>query len=433
MGTGRKSVVVLSLLAVAGLAGIAIVLLTRGGGGGGGGGAGAKRVAPVVAPFDGTAYVETNSSAPGSNAVLAFRYRAGSLQPLRIAAYPAGGSGSKDLDNAGVLDADQQVVVNADRTLLFAINQGSDTVAAFHVAPDGSLRPVEGSPFPSGGRAPGSLGVSGDVLIVANKAHDGVHRLRTVEANYTTFRIQPGGALRPTGSTVTVPPRSSPTQVYVAPGGRLVFSTEESGRFRAFQLGRGGTLTQAPGSPVSLPSSIFPHGRRSSSVWPAGLSADPRGRGILYSGVPNLHKVVAYSYTREGRLSFVSAARDRKAILPCWSVVSGDGHTLYFANAGSDNLSVWDLGADPRAPRLAQTVKLRGGGNPWNLQLTPDGRFLFAITPRQVREIPRGLGNTIHVLRVGAGGTLSEPASSPVPLPVPVDTNPLGLALVPHG
>ena len=139
-----------------------------------------------------------------------------------------------------MLDADQQVVVNAKRTLLFAVNQSSDTIAVFHIATDGSLQPVKGSPFPSGGTAPGSVGVSGDILIVANKAHDGVRDLEKVEPNYTTFRIQDDGSLKPTGTTVTGR-RARPRQVHVAPGGKLVFTTEESGLLRAFALGSNGS------------------------------------------------------------------------------------------------------------------------------------------------------------------------------------------------
>ena len=432
-GGGRLRIwaIVLGLLAVAAAGAIAIAL--AGGGSERNRGSATRQATPVTAPFDGTAYVETNSATADGNAILAFRYRAGSLQPLRIASYPTGGSGSKDLSDSGVLDADQQVVVNAQHTLLFAVNQSSDTVAVFHIATDGSLQPVEGSPFPSGGKAPGSVGVDADIVIVANKAHDGVRDLRSVEPNYTTFRIQDDGSLKPTGTTITEPPRSSPTQVYVAPGGKLVFTTEESGLVRAFALGANGSLTEAPNSPQKVPTEAFPHGRRFTPVWPAGLSANPRTRGVLYTGFPNLHSIAAYSYAPDGALTFASDVRDPAAILPCWSVVSRDGRRLYFANAGSDNVSVWDVGSDARNPRLMQTVKLPGGGNPWNLQLSPDGRFLFIITPRQVAAlVPNGSGNLIHVLAVGPSGKLAELDSSPVPLPVPPDTNPLGLALVPH-
>jgi 6-phosphogluconolactonase (cycloisomerase 2 family) len=154
---------------------------------------------------------------------------------------------------------------------------------------------------------------------------------------------------------------------------------------------------------------------------------------VLYTGFPNLDSIAAYSYAPNGALSYVTDAKDPAAVLPCWSVVSRDGRRLYFANAGSANVSVWDVGSDPRHPRLMQTVKLPGGGNTWNLQLTPDGKFLFVITPRQVAAfVPKGSGNLIHVLAVGPSGRLAELDSSPVPLPVPPDTNPLGLALVPH-
>ena len=430
-GRVRLWAIVLGLLALVAAAAIAIVL-TQGGSERNQGSA-TRQATPVTAPFDGTAYVETNSSASDGNAILALRYEAGSLQPLRLASYPTGGSGSKDLQDRGVLDADQQVVVNAKHTLLFAVNQSSDTIAVFHIATDGSLQPVKGSPFPSGGKAPGSVGVSGDILIVANKAHDGVRDLETVGPNYTTFRIQDDGSLEPTGTTVTEPPRSSPTQVYVAPGGKLVFTTEESGLLRAFALGSNGSLTEAPNSPQDVPTAAFPHGERFSPVWPAGLAANPRTPGVLYTGFPNLQSIGVYTYAPNGALSFASHTRDPDAVLPCWSVVSRDGRRLYFANAGSDNLSVWDVGSDPRNPRLMQTVKLPGGGNPWNLHLSQDGKFLFVITPRQVAAIvPKGSGNLIHVLAVGPSGKLAELDSSPVPLPVPLNTNPLGLVLVPH-
>jgi pSer/pThr/pTyr-binding forkhead associated (FHA) protein/6-phosphogluconolactonase (cycloisomerase 2 family) len=429
-GRLRMWAIVLGLLAVAAAAAIAIVLATRGNERSRG--SATRQATPVAAPFDGTAYIETNSPDPDSNAILALRYRAGSLVPLRIASYPTGGSGSHDLADAGVLDADQQVIVNARHTLLFAINQSSDTVAVFHIATDGSLQPVKGSPFPSGGKAPGSLGISGDILVVANKAHDGVRDLRKVAPNYTTFRIRDDGSLEHTGTTITEPARSSPTQVFVAPGGRLVFTTEESGVLRAFRLGSDGSLTEAPNSPAEIPTVAFPHHHRTSPVWPAGLSANPRTRGVLYTGLPNLRSIATYTYAPNGALSFASHERDPAAVLPCWSVVSRDGRRLYFANAGSDNVTVWDVGSDPQHPRVMQTVKLPGGGNPWNLQLTPDGKFLFVITPRQVAFIPKGAGQLIHVLAVGPSGKLAELDSSPVTLPVALNTNPLGLVLVPR-
>jgi hypothetical protein len=49
---------------------------------------------------------------------------------------------------------------------LFAVNSGSDTIAVFHIQGNGALTPVEGSPFPSGGNDPVSLGLNGNTLFV---------------------------------------------------------------------------------------------------------------------------------------------------------------------------------------------------------------------------------------------------------------------------
>jgi len=381
--------------------------------------------------IDGTAYIETNVGQPGQNSVLALRYHDGSLRPLRIAEYATGGSGAADLQNRGVLDADQQIVVNADRTLLFAVNQGSDTVAAFHVASDGTLSTVNGSPFSSGGKAPGSLGISGSFLIVANKAQDGIRDLSTVAPNYTTMRINADGSLTPTGSVIEGPPGGSPTQVYVPPQGHIVITTEEDGVLRGFHIDSRGTLVEASGSPYALDNSLFTSaGPRPSPVWPAGLSANPRA-SFLYTGIPNYNSIATYSFDSSGKLTLASTEADPKAVLPCWSVVSADGKHLYFNNAGTDNISVWDLTPDPSHPQLVQTVTLRGGGNPWNIALDPTGRVLYAITPRQVGQVPAGQGQLLHSLSISGDGTLGEMPDSPVPLPVAFQSNPFGLAIVP--
>jgi 6-phosphogluconolactonase (cycloisomerase 2 family) len=224
-------------------------------------------------------------------------------------------------------------------------------------------------------------------------------------------------------------PRSSPTQVYVSPDGTLVFSTEENGTLRAFELSADGELTEAPGSPVKLPDSLFTDGPRPRTVWPAGLSAMP-DQPVLYTGIPNYGHVAIVDFSADGQVSFTGETRDPKASLPCWSVVSQNARYLYFANAGSNNLSVWNIAKDPHHPKLLQSLGLPGGGNPWGLRIDPSGRFLFVIVPRQVKQVPEDQGQLLHALRIQSDGTLAEEASSPVPLPVPAGSNPFGVAVV---
>jgi DNA-binding beta-propeller fold protein YncE len=423
----RRQAMLAGLLVL--LIGVAVAVVATSGGG--------SSASPTAVPapdksFDGTVYVESNDFRRNAGSVLAFRYRRGSLRPLSVREYPTGGSGSHDLSNAGVLDAEQQIVTNAGRTLLFAVNTGTDTIAVFHIAGDGTLTPVKGSPFPSQGKAPASVGVSGNELFVANKAQDGLRKLKATAANYATFRIGGDGGLTPIGTPVAAPPKSSPTQTYVPPhGGHLMIATEEAGPFRAFTIGASGRLHQAAGSPHPLDDGVFAPKKRRGNVWPQGLIAHPK-LPLIYAGVANIRKLVVYRYDATGRLSFVSSQINKGTFLPCWTQINRAGTRLYTGNAGSQNISVFDIATDPRHPRQIQRVKLHGRGLPWNFQLDPSGRYLFMVNMRAVSDIPPGKGNTLHSFAIAADGKLTELSSSPVPIPVPLGTNPWGLVVVPR-
>ena len=393
---------------------------------------GAERSGKPKAPTaSGTVYIESNSSAPVSNEILAFRYRIGVLSARGIRRYPTGGSGSHDLSNSGVLDADQEVITNARRTLLFAVNSSSDTIAVFHIEADGGLVPVTGSPFPSNGRAPSSLGLAGRTLIVANKAQDGVRDLSHVQPHYTSFHVRADGSLSGPVSSIAVPPRSSPLQAYVTPDDKVLITSEEAGVFRAFRIGPGGRLRQGPGSPVRLPGAVFPGGRRVPNVWPAGLVSHPRQK-ILYAQLANLSETIVYRWDDQARLTFVRALANPHSFLPCWTHVNALGTRMYSGNAGSDNLSVFDIARDPTNPREIQSVLLNAPGNPWNFEIDPTGRVIFLLDMRAVRQIRPGRGNQLHALRIARDGHLTEEQASPVDIPVPVGTNPIGLAIVPR-
>jgi 6-phosphogluconolactonase (cycloisomerase 2 family) len=98
----------------------------------------------------GVVYVESNIGTPGGNSILAFRRDSqGELTSLPGSPFPTGGTGVFDTSlQLGPFDSDQNVIANPEHTLLFAVNSGSNTIAVFHIHENGSLSPVEGSPFP---------------------------------------------------------------------------------------------------------------------------------------------------------------------------------------------------------------------------------------------------------------------------------------------
>jgi len=377
--------------------------------------------------FDGFVYVESNDAQSGRNSVLAYSFRNNGLHFLDE--YPTGGTGAIDPGATGALDAQGQLVVDRRRRLLLAVNQGSDTVAVFRLARRGSLIAVPGSPFPAGGKAPASVGLAGPFAVVVDKADDAKRSLDAIEPVYRAFRLGADGSLTLSSAPFLVPPSSSPTQALTI-GRHLVVSTEESGPFRTFVLGAGGTLHQGANSPLDPEASIFAPGY-GGARWALGLAAHP-ARRLLYGNQASTAQLLVYAYDATGRLTFVQAVANHGSKLPCWTVVTPNGRRLYTANAGNGTVSAFDLGRDPRSPHQLQTLALKHGGNPWGLALDPAGKTLFVVDPHAVESVPRGRGNRLHALVVRSDGRLTELDSSPARLPVSTDASPIGIAVVPR-
>ena len=90
-------------------------------------------------PAQTTVYVESNNPEPGQNAVLAFTRRAdGGLR--QVGTFSTHGTGQLNLPKVvGPDDSSQEVVATPDGRSLYAVNQGSNTVAGFRIRRDGGL------------------------------------------------------------------------------------------------------------------------------------------------------------------------------------------------------------------------------------------------------------------------------------------------------
>lgn len=372
------------------------------------------------------AYVESNTLK--GNSIIEIPYRASDMKQLAMSQCPTGGTGSADLTDSGVLDANNQIAINKSQSLLFAVNQGSDTIAVFHVASNGALTPVDGSPFPSGGMGPAALGIDGDTLVVTNKAQDGVRDLSQVKPVYTSMRIDSQGRLTQLeGSSVTADLGSSPTDAYVPPQGGVVFSTEESGPLRGFSIGVDGKLDRASESPKDLEKSDFTPGFDPKKKFALGIVGNPKQR-VLYIDLSTIPAVAVYRWSNDGTLDYVRAVLDSGSYLPCWNEITPDGKWLYTINADTDNVTAFDL-SDPEDPQQIQTFAFESPGNPWNSAIDASGKFLVVNTPRDTLKVPQGQGNTQHVLRIGDDGKLSQ-VGPDVKLPVATGVNPQGLVLL---
>jgi 6-phosphogluconolactonase (cycloisomerase 2 family) len=361
-------------------------------------------------------YVESNRA--DHNSILAFRNSGGTLSFM--GEFPTNGKGVFDLSlKLGPFDSDQNVLTNAEGTVLYAVNSGSDTVAAFRIAANGSLSAIAGSPFPSGGSNPVSIGIARDTLAVVNKAMDPA-RPQLNQPSYTSFSLTPEGAVENGPlSTILAPIGSSPSQALTTSGKRLVIDAQFlGGHLQSLLLNHDG----------SLASEDFKAVETTAGPQPLGLWAHP-ARPILYAGLTSGNRMAVYTFDSTGHLSFVrSVPNSGKAI--CWIRSNATGTRIYTANTGDNSISVYD-NTFPLQPVEIEHLVLKGLGSVFQITPDPRGTFLYAVTQRASATVPLGEGNTLHVLRIDQlTGKVTETGTSFVELPVPPGTRPQGVAAV---
>jgi 6-phosphogluconolactonase (cycloisomerase 2 family) len=403
---------------------------------------------PANAASVATVYIESNNPEAGQNAVLAFHRSAdGSL--TQIGTYSTDGTGQINLPKVvGPDDSSQEVVATPDGRFLYAVNQGSDTIAAFSIRHNGSLKFL--GTFASGGGQPDSIGIAGDKLYVSNRGDStATNPAGTTAPSITGFTINTDGSLSPIpNSTVALPQGTIPSQNLISPNGQFLFSdifsvgtAPQSNTLAPFQIQGNGTLALAPGGNVSAQ----PAGGASAAPALLGAAANPN-QPIIYAGLTGLNEVGVFTYSSTGQLTFVGATapNNQGGKAPCWAAVSPNGKYLYTGDTGSDSVGVYSL-ADPLHPVQIQELFLSGPQTPpgaapgtprettaFQVAVDPSGKYVYAINQN---TDPNGLfqqGNQLHVLTVAANGALSE-TSGPTILPpgaVPGTAHPQGIAVV---
>jgi DNA-binding beta-propeller fold protein YncE len=400
-------------------------------------------------------YVHSNNPQPGKNAVLAYTRdpNTGVLTEMAGSPFLTRGAGFLGGLGLGPDDHDQEIVVTRDHRFLYVVNQGSSTIAGFAIASDGSLTAVPGSPFPSGGIQPASIGIDGFLLIVANRGDQqpggggGTH-----PPTYASFVIFPEGSLIPL--PVPQPAQvggSSPSQALISPSGRFLFDANLfenpfnnmglppffpafSTELHSYRVNEFGILVPAAQTAPPFPPFIL------------GLQVHPL-QNILYAGFVAASVLATYTYDNNGIMTLVGTTPGAPNGGLCWIAISPNANNLYTADAITDQIDVYSIAADPLHPTLIQTVNLAGIKNPVNflltgtfwdttpfqLQTSPDGTFLYVVNHEESDPVGNTTGNALHILKIGTGGTLTEIPSSPMVFPlseVPMNAHPLGVAVL---
>jgi hypothetical protein len=352
-------------------------------------------------------YVESNiGTVPNQNSIFAFANDGlGNMTGLPGSPYLTGGTGVQ-APGSSEINADQEVITNAAGTVLYAVNAHTNSIAAFTINADGTLTTVPGSPFPSGGQDPASIGISGRFLVVANKNFDPNQNIDADVPNYTTFSVKRNGTLLMNpGSTLDLAANSGPSQALVSERKHLLFGLELfTSRIASYRYNRGGLLSEI--------SSIGPITEGGAFL---GEILHPSQRVLYACNLPSTLGV--YSFDTDGVISFVTSVAN-EGIDICWLRTNATGTRLYSSESVTNTLTVYDT-TDALNPVQIQHVTLNApDGFVINIELDPTGEFLYALA-----------GHGIHILNIDAAGMLSETAP-PAVIPTSSDDTPFGLAAI---
>ncbi len=191
-------------------------------------------------------FLYTNDNPGGPNTVSGYSVAEnGSLTPVAGSPFATGGMGE-----GGGFFASGRITVCAVGNFLYVSNSGSNNVSGFSIDPGtGVITPVVGSPFPTGGIS-GGLGISlaatpdGSFLIAG---HGGSQNLRV-------FAKNPDGSLTPVG--LLVPAGGLVDGMKVTPDGSfflaVLVDVGPHGSVAVLSISDSGGLTPVPGSPFSV-------------------------------------------------------------------------------------------------------------------------------------------------------------------------------------
>jgi len=388
-------------------------------------------------------YTETDNSNPGQNAVIAYRQNSDG-QLTEIGSFKTDGTGVANPQGLlGPDDSDKEVIASPDGRLLFAVNQGSNSIAVFRVHRDGSLGLVNNTAISSGGTEPVSLAIGDGRLYVVNRGNEVQGQAGTIAPTITVFNIRQNGVLtQDLAATTTLPVGLSPSQVLISSTSRLAFldtftppplnNVTDANEVLPFQIAADGALIPVSsggvGAPVTPPLLL-------------GLAQNPT-ENIIYAGLTGANQVGVFTFDGAGNLKLVGTV-PVEGSGPCWTLVSANGKFLYTVDTGTNSVGVFSL-ADPLHPVQIQEFVLGGPqnstGDPtaarettdFEFALDPSGKTLYVIDHQTDAAGNFPQGNALHVLSVAPDGRLSESASSPLFLPsnIPAGADPQGVAVI---
>ncbi len=347
---------------------------------------------PAGAVTVGAVFTETNTSP--ENFIQVFNRDVNGTLTM-AGSFSTGGSGLPSSPPFGfpVVDSQGSVVLNDARTLLFAVNAGSNTVSSFAVHHDNSLDLVEQKG--SKGSAPISLTVKGHYLYVLNED----------SGDIAGYSVDSRGHMTPlAGSVQSLAAPSLPAQIGFDSLGRTLVVTERGNNtIEIFPVGPNGVA----GSPTTHPST---------GPTPFGFAFTPRNQ-LLVSNSPNPPTSGSVSSYSVPFLHTDLTPLDMKLthqLATCWLVTTPSGRYAYATSPVTRAVTGLRVASDGTLQLLDSSgLSASTAGAALDEAMSRDGRFLYVLNPTDLTFT----ASQIDTFKINADGSLTALGSTPASLP----------------
>jgi DNA-binding beta-propeller fold protein YncE len=353
-------------------------------------------------PVVGHVYVNDNT-AP-ANTIAGFdRHADGTLTPIPGSPFATGGAGT-----GSVIGSQGAIQLAAHGRVLLAVDPGSNDIAELLVGRDGRLWAIPGGTTPSQGSEPVSIAVARGLVYVANAGAGA--------SNYAGFAFDRVGRLHPVpGAVFPLPDGSQPGDVLInSTATKLVGTRVATSQIDSFTVDWRGGLHPATGSPFAA-----------QGPGPFGSEFDPIDPSRVFvsnaHGGPNAGTVAAFSDGPDGVLTSIGDSPfANHQTAPCWVEISRDGRDLFAVNTAVPSISSYRIRHDGTLRLIANTPF--SGANtstlgPEDARLSPEGSTLWVVDSK---------GDALSGFAV-RDGQLSQIAAAQTPLPV--GATPFGVAV----
>lgn len=354
------------------------------------------------------------------NTILVFQRAAdGTLSLIQEAPTGGLGSGPGQLAVAGAplepagnpLTSQDSLVMTQDGRFLLAVDAGSNEISVMEVTQDG-LRFADKAP--SGGDVPVAVANHGNLVYVIN---EGEHSqdLNGARPTMTGYFLDNQGKLSPipNSSRVTGSPDAQPGDILFSPDGRFLIITDKFAEtyIHVLHVDDDSTTHEVGAYVATTPAPLgaaFVH-RQILAVTEANASiVNGRRTGVLNGSVMSTYRLMD-----DGTLESISPSVRTNQTVACWVRFTPNGRYAYVTNKGSGSVSSFLVSPQGELTLLASRAGDTDGlfTQPLDEDITPDGQFLYVITPtggqhELILPVPQNLG-TIRGYHIEEDGSLT--------------------------